>query len=150
MKEEIKKFMALASLMLPKLLTGKMPDDSDVTEDSAVLEFNFDEEWPIGIVMDMIEDDMELMLLYHGTSKDNSGKHHCCFFSSPTAGRSMYKINVTTDGKGQTSGLTATIYNDIQDFEEGLEYDLQLHTDSFNFIKSMTDVEVIKLFCTML
>lgn len=149
MKEEIKKFMALAPLMLPKLLTGKMPDDSDVTEDTAVLEFSFDEEWPIGIVMDMIEDDMELVLLYHGTSRENAGKHHCCFFSSPSAGRSMYKLNVATDGKGLASGLTATIYNDPQEFEDGLEQDLKLHSASFNFIQSMTDVDVIKLFCTM-
>lgn len=39
-KEEVTKFMALAPLMLPKLIGSNGPDETDITEDSAILFFS--------------------------------------------------------------------------------------------------------------
>ena len=52
--------MALAPLMLPRIVGSKGPDETDITDDSAILFFSLEERLPIGLVMDMLEDDMEL------------------------------------------------------------------------------------------
>lgn len=67
--KEVNKFMALAPLMLPRLIDSKKCAEPDITEDSAILYFSLEETFPIGCVMDMLDDDMDLLLLYHGTSK---------------------------------------------------------------------------------
>ena len=36
-KEEVTKFMALAPLMLPRLIGSNGPDETDITDDSAIL-----------------------------------------------------------------------------------------------------------------
>lgn len=76
--KEVNKFMALAPLMLPRLIDSKKCAEPDITEDSAILYFSLEEKFPIGCVMDMLDDDMDLLLLYHGTSKTASNIHHCC------------------------------------------------------------------------
>ena len=56
---EVNKFMLLAPLMLPKLIDCKKCQEPDLTEDSAILYFSLEEPFPIGCVMDMLEDDMD-------------------------------------------------------------------------------------------
>ena len=48
MIEQITKFMSLVPLMLPDLIADEIPQDSDIIEDSAILEFNLKEPWNIG------------------------------------------------------------------------------------------------------
>ena len=45
--------------------------------------------------------------------------------------------------------MIATIYADPTVFQDELEEDLQRHSESFDFIQSMTAVEVGELFATM-
>ena len=51
--KEVNKFMALAPLMLPKLIDSKNCAEPDIAEDSAILYFSLEESFPIGCVMDM-------------------------------------------------------------------------------------------------
>ena len=57
--KEVNKFMALAPLMLPRLIDSKKCAEPDITEDSAILYFSLEEKFPIGCVMDMLDDDMD-------------------------------------------------------------------------------------------
>lgn len=148
-REEIKKFMALAPLMLPHIIGDKLPDDTEITEDCALLYFPLEESLPMGSVMDMLEDDMELVLLYHGTCAGNAKVHHCCFFTSPQAERNMYKFNLASDEKGYVHGLTVSIYSSLDQMEDDLESDLSSHEKSFSLIQAMTDTEVVSLFCSL-
>lgn len=148
-KEEVTKFMALAPLMLPKLIRDAFPKDTDITEDSAILYYTLEEPLPIGLVMDMLEDDMELSLLYHGTGKENKKLHHCCFFTSPSEGRNMFKFNMVTDNREFVSDLTITIYDSLDTMESELEADLTAHTGSFDFIQAMKVPDLLGLFCTL-
>ena len=148
-KEEVTKFMALAPLMLPKLIGNKGPDEKDITDDSAILYFTLEESLPIGLVMDMLEDDMEMSLLYHGTNKENRKLHHCCFFTSPKAGRNMFKFNMISDNREFVSNLTITIYDSLDMMEGELESDLAVHAKSFDFIQAMEVSDVLSLFCTL-
>nr|WP_296086041.1 hypothetical protein [uncultured Prevotella sp.] len=146
---EVNKFMALAPLILPKLIDSKKCLEPDITDDSAILYFNLEEHFPIGVVMDMLEDDMELLLLYHGTKKDTPKVHHCCLFNSPKAGHSMYKINVTTNNKEFVEGISVSIFDSIDVWEDELESDLTSHNVSFDFIQSITHQELLSTFCKL-
>ena len=59
--KEVNKFMALAPLMLPRLIDSKKCAEPDITEDSAILYFSLEETFPIGCIMDMLDDDMDLL-----------------------------------------------------------------------------------------
>lgn len=146
---EVNRFLALAPLMLPKLIDRKQCVDPDIAEDSAILYFRLEEKFPIGSVMDMLDDDMDMLLLYHGTSKADSRIHHCCFFANPKLGQSMYKVNMVTQADGFVDGITVTIYDSIDIWEEELESDLLAHEPSFDFIESMTAAELLSVFCKM-
>lgn len=148
-QEEVTKFMALAPLMLPSLIGKNGPDDTDITDDSAILFFSLEERLPIGLVMDDLDDGMELTLLYHGTGKDNPKLHHCCFFASPVGSKVMCKFNLVTDGHEMVDGLNVTVYDSLDTFESDLEADLSAHGGNFDFIQAMEVTELLSLFCTM-
>ncbi len=145
--KEVNKFMILAPLVLPKLIDSKKCQDTDIAEDSAILEFNLEEAFPIGCVMDMLDDEMDLILLYHGMRRDNPHIHHCCFFASPKTGQSMYKINVTTNDSEFVKNISVTIFDSIDIWEDELETDLATHTGSFDFIEALSQQELLSIFC---
>lgn len=147
--KEVNKFMALAPLMLPKLIDSKKCAEPDITEDSAILYFTLEESFPIGCVMDMLDDDMDLLLLYYGTSKSNPKIHHCCFFANPKLGQSMYKVNMVSLVNGFVDGITVTIYDSLDVWEDELESDLMAHERSFDFIQAMTVSKLLSVFCKM-
>lgn len=146
---EVNKFLVLAPLIFPKLIDKKNCLEPDITEESAILYFTLDEHLPIGCVMDLLDNDMELLLLYHGTSKAHPKVHHCCFFASPKAGKSMYKINIVTRDNGFAEGISVTIYDSIDVWADELEGDLVAHEKAFDFIQSMTPAELLSIFCCM-
>ena len=147
--KEVNKFMALAPLILPKLIDSKKCVEPDISEDSAILFFTLEEKFPIGCVMDMLDDDMEMLLLYHGTSKADPKIHHCCFFASPRLGQSMYKVNMVSQTNGFVEGISVTIYDSIDIWEEELESDLLAHEAAFDFIEAMTAAKLLSVFCKM-
>ena len=146
-KDEVTRFMALAPLMLPKLIKNTTAEETDITDDSAILYFTLEEALPISLVMDMLEDDMELSLLYHGTSKDNAKLHHCCFFTAN--GKNMFKFNMVSDNREYVSDLTISIFDSLDTMESELESDLISHAKSFDFIQAMEVSEVLGLFCLL-
>ena len=149
MIEQIKTFMALVPLMLPKLVDEKVPQDAELTGDSAIMDFNLKEPMNIGIIMDMIVEHIDLLLLYHARANQRSLVHHCCFFVCPKTEECLYKLNVSSNNRGEVLNVIATIYADPTVFQDELEEDLQRHSESFDFIQSMTAVEVGELFATM-
>lgn len=146
---EVNKFMALAPLMLPKLIDVKQCVDPDITDDSAVLYFALDEKFPIGCVMDMLDEDLDLLMLYCGVNRFNSKQYHCCFFASPKLGRCMYKININTIKDTFVEGVTVTVYDSVDIWEDELESDLRSHSQTFDFSESMTLQDLLSTFCKM-
>ena len=148
-KDNVTKFLALAPLILPRLIGNGRPDDTDINEDSAVLFFTLEEQLHISLVMDMLEDDMELNLLYHGTSKENPRVHHCCFFASPGSSRDMLRFNITSDKHEMVDSITVTIYDSLDTMEGELESDLKAHTGRFDFIHSLNTSQLLEIFCSL-
>ena len=127
---EVTKFMAIVPLMMPRLIDSKRCVDPDITEDTAVLYFKLDEPFPIGCVMDMLDENVELHMLYHGSNKTDNHFHHCCFFASPKLGHCMFSINITTNRNTFVEGLSVTVYDSIDVWEEDLENRLHQGNDS--------------------
>ena len=61
----IEKFMGLVPLLLPELINDQQPEDTDIIDNSAILEFRLDEPLPMGYVMDMISNKTEMKLRYN-------------------------------------------------------------------------------------
>ena len=146
---EVNKFLALAPLMQPALIDKNACVDPDLADDTAVLYFPLHDQLPLGTVMDMLEDDMEMLLLYHGTKKSNPKIHHCCFFAQPKAGHLMYKINFVTNTLEQVEGVCATIYESVDIWAEELESDLMSHSQNFDFIQALDSEGLLSVFCKM-
>ena len=145
--KEVNKFLSLVPLMFPKLIDRDLAESPEFNEDSAIIYFNLPEALPIGNVMDMLDDDIDMHMLYHGKSKTNRNLHHCCFFSYPKFGQCMYKINFATNNYEYVEGLTVTIYESLDVWEDDLDSDLNAHAIAFDMIDGMTLKELLGVFC---
>ena len=148
MIEQITKFMSLVPLMLPDLINDEIPQDSDIIEGSAILEFNLKEPWNIGLIIDTITDNAKLPLLYHATDKNRSNIHHCCFYS-PLEDDCLYKLNIVTNDHAEVTCILATIFKDLIIMEDCMLEDLQRHNVSFDFIQAMTASDVTEQFVAL-
>lgn len=148
MIEQITKFMSLVPLMLPDLINDEIPQDSDIIEGSAILEFNLKEPWNIGLIIDTITDNAKLPLLYHATDKNRSNIHHCCFYS-PLEDDCLYKLNIVTNDHAEVTCIIATIFKDLIIMEDCMLEDLQRHNVSFDFIQAMTASDVTEQFVAL-
>ena len=148
MIEQITKFMSLVPLMLPDLINDEIPQDSDIIEGSAILEFNLKEPWNIGLIIDTITDNAKLPLLYHATDKNRSNIHHCCFYS-PLEDDCLYKLNIVTNDHAEVTCIIATIFKGLIIMEDCMLEDLQRHNVSFDFIQAMTASDVTEQFVAL-
>lgn len=148
MIEQITKFMSLVPIMLPDLINDEIPQDSDIIEGSAILEFNLKEPWNIGLIIDTITDNAKLPLLYHATDKNRSNIHHCCFYS-PLEDDCLYKLNIVTNDHAEVTCIIATIFKDLIIMEDCMLEDLQRHNVSFDFIQAMTASDVTEQFAAL-
>jgi len=137
--------MALAPLIMPKLIKD-CEAEPEISEDYAILYFSFGERLPIGLVMDMCDAEMELLMLFHATSKDNPQIQHCCFFPTPQAGGHKFKINIETDDHGFADSLKVTIFESSDFLEQSLESDIRAHNYGYDFTQAIKESEVLSLF----
>ena len=113
-KEQIDRFVTLAGLEMPALISPGKFQEAEIYEDSAVLTFLLPKVYPLEELIDELEDQMELILLYHylpSTSTDFGQK--CCAYSNPRFGR-MYKLNATANGNIECDTLYVTLYDSLE------------------------------------
>lgn len=98
-------FLAFVPLQLPQLIDVTTMEEPKIYGDYALLTFPLREPYDLEEVMDIFEDDMELITLYHHTPRlgDKSG-HSTCAYSNPAFGQ-MYKMNAQTDDTGRVLSL---------------------------------------------
>ena len=143
--KEIRKFMALAPLTWPTLIEkGQM--ETDIAEDSAVLFFDLNEAFPVGYVMDVLEDNWDLKLLYHATLVKI---HHVCYFSNPRDGHLMYKINFHTNKNEYVETIIVTLFDSMELWEEDLETDIKAHQEEFEIITGVERKDLLSIFCKL-
>lgn len=135
-------FMSLVPLQLPQLLDVTTMEEPQFYGDYVLLTFPLRDPYDLEEVMDMFEDDMELITLYHHipAGMGNFG-HSTCAYSNPAFGQ-MFKMNAKTDTDGKVKHIVATIYDSLELMYGDLCLDLKLHSESghFKYKKEQEDV----------
>ena len=90
-------FLAVVPLQLPELLDKRKMEKPVKYDDYVLLTFQLNTPFTIEEVMDMLEDEMEMIILYHHIpSRHTEFGHSCCAYSNPSFGR-MFKVNGSTE-----------------------------------------------------
>lgn len=141
MQHFIDNFMALVPLQLPQLIDVTTMEEPEYFGDYALLRFPLKEPYELEEVMDMLEDDIELITLYHHIpSSSVSFGHSACAYSNPAFGQ-MFKVNVQTDGSGKISLVSVTVYDSLELMCGDVCLDLKLHTERSGYFKYKKEKE---------
>ena len=135
-------FMTFVPLQLPQLLDVTTMESPQFYGDYALLTFPLHDPYDLEEVMDMFEDDMELITLYHHipAMAGNFG-HSTCAYSNPAFGQ-MFKMNAKTDADGKVNTVLVTIYDSLEQMYGDLCLDLELHSKggTFKYRKNKDDL----------
>ncbi len=135
-------FMAFVPLQLPQLLNITTMEEPQFYGDYVLLTFPLRDPYDLEEVMDMFEDDMELITLYHHIPllSEKFG-HSTCAYSNPAFGQ-MFKMNAKTGTDGKVDSIIATVYDSLEQMYGDLCLDLKLHTQSgmFKYKKNKDDI----------
>lgn len=100
LRKYFEEFMADVPEQLPQLIHKSWMKKPIIYDEYILLEFNFPQAFSLEDIMNMFEDQMELIILYHMVpSTSTSFGHCCCAYTNPAFGH-MYKMNVMIDGNG--------------------------------------------------
>ena len=122
-------FLSFVPLQLPQLLDVTTMEEPQFYGDYVLLTFPLRDTYELEEVMDMFEDDMELITLYHHIPMPTEQYgHSTCAYSNPAFGQ-MFKMNAKTDADGRVS-VFATIYDSLDLMYGDLCLDLKLHSKS--------------------
>lgn len=134
--------MAFVPLQLPQLLDITTMEEPQFYGDYVLLTFPLRDPYDLEEVMDMFEDDMELITLYHHIPllSEKFG-HSTCAYSNPAFGQ-MFKMNARTDTDGKVNSIIATVYDSLEQMYGDLCLDLNLHSKSgiFKYKKNKDDI----------
>lgn len=126
-------FLSFVPLQLPQLLDVTTMEQPRFYDDYVLLSFPLAEQYDLEEVMDILEDDMEMIILYHHipTGATVFGSSTCAY-SNPTFGQ-MFKMNARTTGTGKVDRIDVTIYDSLEFMCSDICLDLKLHEQSGYF-----------------
>ncbi|MCQ2145921.1 MAG: hypothetical protein MJZ16_00215 [Bacteroidales bacterium] len=136
-QKEIDNFRSLGPLLLPGLIDLNHLEEINNYDDYAILTFSLSEPMSIEDVMDNMEDQMELNILYHMVTSDSTDSgQHCCAYANPTFGH-MYKLNAQTEMSGKVETIYVYVYSSLEIMLEDLKNDLDQHSGFGHFKTKM-------------
>lgn len=136
-------FLSVVPLQLPQLLDTRTMEQPETYEDYMLLTFPLATPYSIEDVMDMLEDEMEMILLYHHIpSIQTAFGHSCCAYSNPAFGH-MFKINARTNPSGMIEQIKVTIFCSTEIFSADVCLDLELHAKTGHFKYKKPKEEVL-------
>ena len=146
LRKYFKEFMADVPEQLPQLIHKSWMKKPIIYDEYILLEFNFPQAFSLEDIMNMFEDQMELIILYHMVpSTSTSFGHCCCAYTNPAFGH-MYKMNVMIDGNGLVNRVTVTIFDSLEFMGGDLCNDLELHAKTGSFKYRQNKFEVLSYF----
>lgn len=145
-KEQIDWFVTLAGLEMPALISPGKFQGAEIYEDNAVLTFLLPKVYPLEELIDELEDQMELILLYHylPSTATNFGQK-CCAYSNPRFGR-MYKLNATANGDIECDTLYVTLYDSLEIMGNELREELLKVIKNGNVLFARSEEELLRDF----
>lgn len=146
LRKYFEEFMADVPEQLPQLIHKSWMKKPIIYDEYILLEFNFPQAFSLEDIMNMFEDQMELIILYHMVlSTSTSFGHCCCAYTNPAFGH-MYKMNVMIDGNGLVNRVTVTIFDSLEFMGGDLCNDLELHAKTGSFKYRQNKFEVLSYF----
>ena len=146
LRKYFEEFMADVPEQLPQLIHKSWMKKPIIYDEYILLEFNFPQAFSLEDIMNMFEDQMELIILYHMVpSTSTSFGHCCCAYTNPAFGH-MYKMNVMIDGNGLVNRVTVTIFDSREFMGGDLCNDLELHAKTGSFKYRQNKFEVLSYF----
>lgn len=146
LRKYFEEFMADVPEQLPQLIHKSWMKKPIIYDEYILLEFNFPQAFSLEDIMNMFEDQMELIILYHMVpSTSTSFGHCCCAYTNPAFGH-MYKMNVMIDGNGLVNRVTVTIFDSLEFMGGDLCNDLELHAKTSSFKYRQNKFEVLSYF----
>ena len=126
-------FLSFVPLQLPQLLDVTTMEQPRFYDDYVLLSFPLAEQYDLEEVMDILEDDMEMIILYHHipTGATAFGSSTCAY-SNPAFGQ-MFKMNARTTDSGKVDRIDVTIYDSLEFMCSDICLDLKLHEQSGHF-----------------
>ena len=146
LRKYFEEFMADVPEQLPQLIHKSWMKKPIIYDEYILLEFNFPQAFSLEDIMNMFEDQMELIILYHMVpSTSTSFGHCCCAYTNPAFGH-MYKMNVMIDGNVLVNRVTVTIFDSLEFMGGDLCNDLELHAKTGSFKYRQNKFEVLSYF----
>lgn len=146
LRKYFEEFMADVPEQLPQFIHKSWMKKPIIYDEYILLEFNFPQAFSLEDIMNMFEDQMELIILYHMVpSTSTSFGHCCCAYTNPAFGH-MYKMNVMIDGNGLVNRVTVTIFDSLEFMGGDLCNDLELHAKTGSFKYRQNKFEVLSYF----
>lgn len=145
-KEQIDRFITLASLEMPALVSQPLFQGAEVYEDYALLTFRLPRTYPLEELIDELEDQMGLVLLYHHVpSPDTPFGQRCCAYSNPRYGH-MHKLNVLADDRVECDTLYVTLYDSLEVMASELREELGRAMNGGKLLYAVKEEELLKDF----
>ena len=120
-------FLSFVPLQLPQLLDVTTMEQPQFYDDYVLLSFPLAEQYELEEVMDILEDDMEMIILYHHVSSGATAfGSSTCAYSNPAFGQ-MFKMNARIADTGKADRIDVTIYDSLEFMCSDLCLDLKLH-----------------------
>lgn len=120
-------FLSFVPLQLPQLLDVTTMEQPQFYDDYVLLSFPLAEQYDLAEVMDILEDDMEMIILYHHVpSGATAFGSSTCAYSNPAFGQ-MFKMNARITDTGKADRIDVTIYDSLEFMCSDLCLDLKLH-----------------------
>ena len=139
-------FMAFVPLQLPQLLDVTTMEEPQFYGDYVLLTFPLRTPYELDEVMDMFEDDMELITLYHHIPmRTEKFGHSTCAYSNPAFGQ-MFKMNARVSDTGKVDRIDVTIYESLEFMCSDICLDLKLHEKTGHFKYRKTKEELLAEF----
>lgn len=147
LQESIENFQRIAPLILPDLLGEAKMGEADLLDEYAIVPYTLTKQFKLDDVMDMLEDQMELTILYHYIpSVHTCFGHQCCAYSDCQFGH-MFKVHATTNVSGMIEALVVTVYTSMEVMCMDLLNDLELHEKSGKFLHKRDKSQILVEFC---
>ena len=137
-------FLDKVPRQLPQLLDTTRMEEPKFYDDFVLLTFVTDEPYDLEEVMDMFEDDIELITLYHHVpSRTSQFGHSTCAYSNPAFGQ-MFKMNAQTLSDGKVYNIHVTIYDSLEMMYGDLCLDTTIHSKDgeFKYVRKKEDVMI--------
>lgn len=140
---KIDNFLSHVHLQMASIMSRQFYAGVEIDTESALLEFNLPEPMPLNDLLDILDDHMELVILYHVIPSDAIVMgEQCCAYSDPVADF-IYKVNCITNDNGTCSTVYVTLYESLETLGIEVQAELEEQTAKSReiiFARSLNDV----------